>query len=87
MKTKFNLSTIMKRAHEMFKERFIMTETFGDCLRQAWANAKAYAQSCKASLEHGVSIVNVSPTPAMSMDAAIAAEYAAGTNGRRYFGD
>jgi hypothetical protein len=40
-KTRFNLSTIMRKAHQMFKNRIFKAETFGDCLQQVWAMAKA----------------------------------------------
>lgn len=85
MKTKFDLSTIMTRAWSMFRNRIFASETFSNCLRKVWAMAKAYAANGKVCFEYGVSIVR--PAPAMSMADAIAAEYAAGSNGRTYFGD
>ncbi len=86
LKTRFNVSTIMRRAWSIFRNRWNLAETFADCLRSAWATAKAYATNGKASGDYGVSLVPMA-APALSMADAIAAEYASGTNGRHYFGD
>lgn len=48
MKTKFNLSTIMRNAHKLFKTQgergsgVRQKKTFGECLRAAWQAAKSY---------------------------------------------
>lgn len=84
MQLKYDLSTIMRRAHELFKNRFF-NETFADCLRNAWNYAKSYMNIGKTNLTHGVTAICL--TPAMSMADPIAADYANGTNGRTYFGD
>jgi hypothetical protein len=85
-KPRFNTRQIMTRAWSMFKNRWNLAETFADCLRQVWATAKAYATNGKASFDWGVEFVPTN-APAISMADALAAEYAAGTNGRTYFGD
>lgn len=82
--TRFNRSTIMRRAHELFRDRFVMSETFGDCLRKAWAMAKAYARNGKVSMMYGVEYAGT--IPAISSDNAISAYYDNARPGQ-YFGD
>lgn len=39
--TKYNKSEIMKEAHKLYKECKRYNRTFGSCLKQVWASAKA----------------------------------------------
>lgn len=47
MKKSYNLSTIMKKAWTLFKAGIA---SFAECLKKAWAEAKAFAQAIKANL-------------------------------------
>jgi hypothetical protein len=84
MKTKFNLSRIMKQAHKLYKNRFVLSETFADCLRRVWSMAKAFAGNLKTSFEWGVDYAM--PAVAVGTDAAIANYYATARHGQ-YMGD
>ena len=43
----YNLSNIMKKAWTLFKANI---GTFAECLKKAWADAKAFVQALRASL-------------------------------------
>lgn len=43
----YNKANIMSKAWSLFKAT---TKTFADCLRQAWADAKAYVKAIKENL-------------------------------------
>ena len=43
-KTNYNLSNIMKKAWALFNPT---EKTFGECLRQAWADAKAFVNAIR----------------------------------------
>lgn len=43
----YNFRNIMKKAWTLFKAT---TKTFGECLKQAWAEAKAFANAIKAHM-------------------------------------
>ena len=47
MKRTYNLSNIMRKAWALFNANI---GTFADCLKQAWADAKAYIEALKNSL-------------------------------------
>lgn len=92
METKFNLSTIMRNAHKLFKTQsergsgVQQKQTFGQCLRAAWRAAKSrIGRIFTISWMWGLPSVCVQESE--STTAAIAAEYAAGSNSCRYFGD
>jgi hypothetical protein len=93
MKPRFNLSEIMHNAHRLFKGQSERgsgvrgdKKSFAECLHQAWIAAKKHIGESIALLwMWGAPCVKVQPTA--GYDAAVAADYAAGTNGRKYFGD
>ena len=47
MKTRYNLSNIMKRAWQLFNAT---TDTFAECLKKAWADDKAFFEAIRKNL-------------------------------------
>ena len=47
MKKTYNLSNIMKKAWALFRANI---GTFAECLKKAWADAKAFVKALRASL-------------------------------------
>lgn len=79
-KLRYNLSGIMKYAHSMFNPN---NESFSVRLKRAWALAKSYMASGKAT---GQFVVAVSNAPAQSYDEAVSNWYSNVPRGT-YFGD
>ncbi len=90
---KFDLSEIMHNAHGLFKSQNKAgsglcgeLKSFADCLRAAWRAAKSHVgRSIRMIWQWGCPSSIVQQTPEYA--AGCAADYAAGTNGRKYFGD